>query len=201
MDQLLVSSRHRADMITEMFDEQFTLPRLARGARAERPAPVRELPPAPPPAAAPASNVEPEPPEKEERRGLFRRAMDVATLKGVRERIWGDDEKPRAAASTPSNPAPVAPSPAPVSAPEPPAEAPSPESRELLNLSLGEMEQRLLAALPAGPDDLRQLAEARGRRVKQLLVESGDVAPERIQIADVGDDAGKKGARVMLQLR
>jgi uncharacterized protein involved in outer membrane biogenesis len=197
MDQLLVSSRHRADMITEMFDEQFTLPRLARGARAERQAPVRELPPAPPPVAAPAPNVEPEPPEKEERRGLFRRAMDVATLKGVREKIWGDDEEPNGSEPPPSNPAPAELPPAPA----PALEAPVSEPRELLNLPLDEMEQRLLAAMPAGPDDLRQLAEARARRVKQLLVESGDVAPERIQIAEVGDDAGKKGARVMLQLR
>lgn len=201
MDQLLVSSRHRADMITEMFDEQFTLPRLARRERAERPSVARELPPAPPAAVAPAPKPEPAPPEKEERRGLFRRAMDVATLKGVREKIWGDDEAPAASAPPPSNPAPVAPPPAAVPPPPPPVEVPTSEPRELLNLPLGEMEQRLLAAMPGGRDDLRQLAEARARRVKQLLVESGEVAPERVQIAAVGEDAGARGARVILQLR
>lgn len=200
LDQLLVSSRHRADMITEMFDEQFTLPRLARRARAERPAPVRELPPAPPPVTAPAPKVESKPPEKEERRGLFRRAMDVATLKGVREKIWGDDEPPSASVPPKETPAPTAVQPAPVPPPEPPAEALPSEPRELLNLPLGEMEQRLLAAMPAGPDDLRQLAEARARRVKQLLVGSGEVTPERVQIAAVGEDAGTKGARVTLHL-
>ncbi|ACB73563.1 DUF748 domain-containing protein [Opitutus terrae] len=232
IEELLISSSNRADAITQMFDERFGRPRAVRpepvvpppvgataisppeaSAAAARTAPVVDEPaPAEPVAdgtpAFPETQAAPAEAQREqhEKPGLIRRAWNMATLKGLRDRWWGEDEKPVPVARRPEPPpAPVVqppqpqvaqtPPPAPVQAP-PAAPSPAP-----LDVPLSEMEQRLIDTLDVGAKDLTQLAEARAERVKELLTKEGRVAPDRVQIAKIKDDASvAKGPRVTLHL-
>lgn len=239
VEDLLVSSGNRADVIMEIFYQTFG-GRTRSNAPSSEPVPAAATPERPPvtqatsePASPAASTppppvmVRPEPPlprieERPERRGLFRRAFDVATLKGVRERLWGEDEPPPTERPAPARepappPRPVArndqPAPVNAAAEEPVPVAPAAVSSAAgatsasqlppvpLDVSPAEMEQRLIDAMPAGPDNLVALAEARAQRVKELLLEGGRIEPERVQIVDVSEDAGTNGPRVTLHLR
>lgn len=231
LEELFVSSSNRADAITQMFDERFARLRPARPEPDAAPSVARTMPPPVPAnvAAGTAPKIEgprtPEPvagetpalprtqtapaeaiPEHREKPGLIRRAWNVATLKGLRDRWWGADEKrvpvERRPAPTPApaEPAPVppvvqTPSLAPIQAlPDGPSPAP-------LDVPLSEMEQRLIDTIDVGAKDLTQLAEARAQRVKELLTKEGRVASDRVQIAKGKDDASAaKGPRVTLHL-
>lgn len=220
IDQLLISSSNRADVVTAMFDERFGSPRRAPPVVSVAPPPATTAPPAPADAGAaadsattsaapptkPPATVEPRE-RSTEKPGLIRRAWNLATLKGVRDRLLGDDEE-ATAASPPPTFTPPAPAPPPVVSspiaqhPPGPAEAePAAQVRGPLDVSLSEMEQRLIDAMPLGPDDLMRLAEARAQRVKALLTEGGKVDPGRVQIVRVKPESAAKGARITLHLQ
>ena len=69
-----------------------------------------------------------------------------------------------------------------------------------------EMEQLMLSQVPVGDAELRQLADARAQAAKDWLVETGNIAPQRISIAppNAGADGIKdqgKASRVDFSLR
>lgn len=166
-----------------------------------------------------------EPEAEEERPGLVRRAWNLATLKGLRDRWWGDDEEepeeqtqPETAAQpAPPDPAPPPPALAAAAPRTGAASATGHESRQAvapsvdspqtkpadvpLDVSVSEMEQRLIDSMDVGEEALVRLAEARAERVKQILTENEGVAPERVQIAKIDPKANANGARVTLELR
>lgn len=115
------------------------------------------------------------PPPAEPKKGFLRRVVDVVTFKGA--------EKP--AMPLPASAVVAAPA-------EPPAAGPSVE----------EMTARLAAALEVTDNDLRALAEARARRVREYFLTEGKIGADRLFLAS--DSAGggeKKGPRVFLSLR
>jgi hypothetical protein len=177
-EQLLVSNQNRVDTINRMFEEAFPF-----GDKFSEPAPL------------PAPKIQP-PEAKQEHRGIIRRAIDVATFKGFRDRrakrkaeeetqveqAKAAEQKAateKAAASAGENGTPAAP-----------------------QISLEEMTSRLADKINVSQDDLVKLAEARANRVRELLLEGGKIAPERLNVVPIEPQAaGAKGPRVKLNLR
>lgn len=82
-----------------------------------------------------------------------------------------------------------APAPPPVPAPPPPPTA-------------NEMEQRLLSSITVTPDDLRLLAADRAQKVRDRLLEGGQVAPERIYLTEAkGQAPPGKAPQVVFTLK
>lgn len=73
-------------------------------------------------------------------------------------------------------------------------------------LPLEEMSGRLAEATEVTENDLRALSNARAQRVRDYLVTTGRIAPERLFLAQAGEsvtapDKGNKGPRVFLSLQ
>lgn len=155
-DQLVVTPEDELAITRKLFAEKF------QGAVFQAPVPT-----APPPMAAP----EP-PPQK---KGFFRRATDVVTLKS-----WRDHraEKKEEAAL-------------------PPPPLPEPTT-EMAGPPLAEMKARLADAIDVTNDDLRRLAASRAQGVRDYFVQH-QIAGERLFLANVPTEG--KGARVFLQLQ
>jgi hypothetical protein len=209
------TAEQQANAIRRVFAETFpagvaarALPASGGNSPAVSPPPA-EAAPSMPAAATPQTRagerIDGEENERaeEERRGIFRRALDIATLKGPRN--WWSDRKERkqreeaaeraeeerqvamareaaareeaariAAAQQRAQAAAVA-----AAAPE---DAAAP-------LSVEEMERHLADTVTVTAEDLAALARARAERVQQLLMAEGKVTPERLTIA-----AAKPGA-------
>lgn len=157
-EQMTVTPADELTMVRKLFVEKFP------DAAAQMPAPV-VAPPQPIPA-----------PEKpREKKGFFRRATDIVTLKSWREHR---EEKKEA----PAPPPPV------VAAPTEVAAGPT----------LEEMKARLFGTIEITTDDLRRLAARRGQRVRDYFVQQ-HIPGERLFLANVPTEG--KGARVLLQLQ
>jgi len=165
-DQLVVTPEDELAIVRKMFAEKFP-----EGVVVAAPKPAAP----PPPMAAPAA-----PPEK---KGIFKRAADVVTLKGWRERRAEkkekEKEKEKAAAAPPSV-----------------EQAPPPS--EFVGPPLDEMKARLADTIDVTKDDLRRLAARRAQRVRDYFAQH-QIAGERLILANVPDEG--KGPRVFLQLQ
>ena len=65
-----------------------------------------------------------------------------------------------------------------------------------------EMERYLLASIAAEPSDLADLASARARRVRDVLLAEGNIAPDRVRIAEVQEGEGTvRGPQARLHFR
>ncbi|HVU25077.1 MAG TPA: DUF748 domain-containing protein [Opitutus sp.] len=191
-----ISADDRAKALTALFAEKF-----AGSGEAEAAKPAAEPTTAPSPAAttepvAPAPSAKPEP-----HRGLLGRAWDTVTLKPVRRRIgrmishvMGHETE----SERESKPSPEAASP-----PDEPQEQKLPRQPAAAiaggasELSPDDMEQRLVAAMDVTPGDLRALAAARARRVREQLL-AGGIEPERVAVANA---VAQSGSRVTLHLQ
>jgi hypothetical protein len=178
-EQLLVSNQNRVDMINRMFEEAFPF-----GDKFSEPAPL------------PAPKVQP-PESKPEHRGFIRRAVDVATFKGFRDRRAkrkAEEEAQHAEQAKVAEQKAAAEKAAATSGENGPPAPPQ--------ISLEEMTARLADKMSVSQDDLVKLAEARANRVRELLLEGGKIATERLNVTPIDpQSAGAKGPRVKLNLR
>jgi len=177
-EQLLVSNQNRVDMINRLFEETFPF-----GDKFSEPAPL------PPPQVQP-------PESKPEHRGIIRRAIDVATFKGFRDRRAKRkaEEEARQTEQAKAAEQKAAEDKAAVTNENGPPAPPQ--------ISLEEMTARLADKITVSQDDLVKLAEARANRVRELLLEGGKIVPERLNVVAIDPQAAAaKGPRVKLNLR
>ncbi len=132
--------------------------------------------PPPPPSMAPV----PQPPAPEKSEGMVVRRSHRGTIRFVPSEKA--EEKPEV---------PV------VVAPEAGKAGATPEGTPAL--SLDEARRALAAGIPVNEDDLRQLAADRAQRVRDALLEGGEIEAERLFITPPAPEG--KGAKVFLQLR
>ncbi len=193
------TTQARANAIRTVFGEMFpggvSQAEIARHAAAE------------PSASAPADEagrreeVEATPMRQEEtgeeRRGILGRAMDLATLKGPR--TWWSERRERKEAA--ERQAEIAREDASRAATRQRAEAAA-QAGVQLELSVEEMERHLADTIAVTEQDLAALAQARGERVRELLLADGAVAPERVTVgATKAVEGNASGARSVLHLR
>ena len=67
--------------------------------------------------------------------------------------------------------------------------------------SLEEMAGRLAGAIAVTEDDLRALAEARARRVRDYFLTEGGIAADRLFLTEAKEPKENKGPRVFLSLQ
>ncbi len=174
-DEMLISNLERAAAVEKLFEEKFPAP----GA----PPAVVATPP-------PAVETHVEPAAAPSRPGFLRRAVNIVTLKGLRERRSERSERAReeeeaAAAAEAAKRA-----------------APKPETPARALPSIEEMTDRLVETMTVGREDFEALAAARAQRVKDRLVGEGKIASERIAIKQTNTATAEQlGLRVKLQLR
>jgi hypothetical protein len=205
VEQLTVDEREREVIVRRLFAEMpgtqmsavdpnaAGTPPVARGAS-------RPLPPALEPEIARSA-----PPEKpaEEHHGFLRRTfdrtLDIATLKGWRERRAArkeaEEEQQRAEARQAE------------------AAQQAEEARRAFaaqqqtpndvaaNVPLDVMVAQLTERQTVAPEDLRALADARAQRVREVLMTEGKIAEERLNVTKASDDSAKIGHRVVLHLQ
>lgn len=199
------TAQARANAIRTVFGEMFpsgvSHADVARGAEPERSvrAPAVEPAPGGQPVASPLRQE-----AEEERRGLLGRAIDLATLKGPRtwwsERRERKEAEERAEAAAEREAA-IAREDASREATRRRAQAAA-QAGVALELSVEEMERHLADTIAVSEQDLAGLAQARGERVRELLLADGAVAPERVTVAAAkAADGGASGARSVLHLR
>lgn len=159
-DQLVITPEAHAAMVKQLFDEKFQ-PGTEFGA------PLAQAPVAV--AAPPVA-----------KKGLFRRVVDVVTLKEWRGGASKPVTQPALAAS--------------VAAATPGTEPAGP--------SLEEMTGRLAETITVGDNDLRALGAARAQRVRDYFINEGKIAADRLFLAQ-GSTATKtnQGPRVFLSLQ
>ncbi|HTO04615.1 MAG TPA: DUF748 domain-containing protein, partial [Opitutus sp.] len=161
-DQMEVTPEDELAMMQKMFVEAF-------------PESAPELTALPPPTTEAVAVERKEP----ERKGFFRKAADIVTLKSWREgRSNGDEDEKTAAA--------------------PPPVVASPETAGPAWPSLEEMKGRLADLIEVTTDDHRRIAARRAERVREHFIQQ-EIAGERLFLANVNDEGN--GARVFLQLQ
>jgi hypothetical protein len=69
------------------------------------------------------------------------------------------------------------------------------------NVAPVDIEAQLLQAIEITQDDFDQLMADRAKRVKEYILQTGKVEPERVFLTQVGEGSGVKGSRVYLHLR
>jgi Domain of Unknown Function (DUF748) len=156
---LAISPEENAAMVKQLFDAKFPTGTQFDAALAKAPEAA-----APPPPA---------------KKGIFKKVVDVVTLKKLR----GEKSKEKKAAA--------------------PVETKSPEGAISTGPSLEEMSGRLAEAMEVGDNDLRALAAARAQQVRDYFINVGKVDPERLFLAKGPVDPTKtaKGSRVFLSLQ
>ncbi len=128
------------------------------------------------PLPPPPPKVEPPPPPE----GAFARFVDALTGKSRREQRAAEEENARRAA----------------------AYAKALEMVAAEGLPLEAMVARLTARIEIGPEDLRGLAAARAAFVRDYLVETGQIAPERLFLVEAGEpEKATSGPRTLLTLQ
>lgn len=162
-DQMVVTPEDELAMIQKLFAEAF-------------PDSAPELTATPPPPAPEPVAVEE---KKPERRGFFRKAADIVTLKAWRDGDSDEDEDEKTAAA-------------------PPPVVESSEAVAPAWPSVEEMKAKLAETIEVTTDDHRRIAARRAERVREHFVQQG-IAGERLFLANV--NAESKGARVFLQLQ
>jgi len=179
-DQLEITPEQEQSMIRKLYNQRFPLGTTITTS----PIMSVEQPVTPPP-TTPAT---PAPAPKEEKKGFFRRATDVATLKPIRD--WFSDKKQE-------QPVPVAtvPAPAPAS-PAAPVNEPSAQPKE--GPPLEEMRARLADTIEITDGDLRRLAAARAQTIREYFTQH-EINAERLFLANVPSEG--KGTKVFLQLQ
>lgn len=132
-------------------------------------------PPTPPPVAETAASAPPARPAD----------SDGGILKRVRRLFSHNDQNPSQTAPSPATPASSDPEEKPASSPQTPA------------LNVEEMTAHLIEKITIDDETLRRLATTRAQRIRAQLLQSGDVAPERVfVVAPVAT-----GSRVELRLK
>jgi hypothetical protein len=82
-----------------------------------------------------------------------------------------------------------------------PAEVGPPAPDAAAGPSLAEMSGRLAGTLDVSDDDLRALADARARRVRDYFIGEGKIAPDRLFLTQAKEPKQNKGPRVFLTLQ
>lgn len=206
VEQLTVDEREREVIVRRLFAEMpgaqmSAVDPNAAGMRPVATGASRPLPPAPEPETARSA-----PPEKpaEERHGFLRRTfdrtLDIATLKGWRERRAArkeaEEEQQRAEARQAE---------AAQQAEEArrafAAQQQTPANDVAANVPLDVMIAQLTERQTVAPEDLHALANARAQRVREVLMTEGKIAEERLNVTKASDDSAKIGHRVVLHLQ
>jgi hypothetical protein len=162
-DQMVITPEDELAMIQKLFAEAFpdSAPELTAVS--------------PPPAPEPVAVEE----KKPERRGFFRKAADIVTLKAWRDGDSDEDEEEKTVAAPP----------------------PTVESSAAVGPawpSVEEMKAKLAETIEVTTDDHRRIAARRAERVREHFIQQ-EIAGERLFLANV--NAEGKGARVFLQLQ
>jgi hypothetical protein len=128
------------------------------------------------PLPPPPPKVEPPPPPE----GVFARFVDAITGKSRREQREAEEENARRAA----------------------AYATALEMVAAEGIPLEAMVARLTARIEIGAEDLRELAAARAASVRNHLVETGGISPERLFLVEAGEpEKATSGPRTLLTLQ
>jgi hypothetical protein len=202
-----MNERQREAALRVLFERRFPSGAVWESSmltRAEDAAPQPRLPlnDAPAPLRAPAERPERE--TQEERRGLLGRTWDLATLKGARD-WWGSRRERREAEERAEEEARRAEQERARLAAEAVAQQQAKAEKAATVkpvATVEEMERYLLASIAAEPGDLTDLARARAQRVRDVLLAEGNIAPDRVRIAEAVEGEGTvRGPQARLHLR